>query len=85
MRLAFSVAVSLDPDILLIDEILAVGDEAFQQKSFNKLISFRDMGKTIILVTHNMSQVEDLCDRVIFINDGTVHSIGNPKEIINNL
>ena len=84
MRLAFSVAITLDPDILLIDEILAVGDESFQHKSFNKLISFRDKGKTIIFVTHNLDQVEKMCDRAILIHDGEIHSIGNPKEIVEN-
>lgn len=84
MRLAFSIAVSLDPDILLIDEVLAVGDESFQQKSFNKLISFRNLGKTIVFVTHNLTQVESLCDRAIFINDGKIHSMGDPHEIVEN-
>jgi ABC-type polysaccharide/polyol phosphate transport system ATPase subunit len=84
MRLAFSVAITLDPDILLIDEVLAVGDEGFQQKSFNKLISFKEKGKTIIFVSHALDQIQNMSDKVILIHDGGVHSMGNPKEIIEN-
>lgn len=82
MRLAFSVAVSLDPDILLIDEVLAVGDTSFQQKSFQKLLSFKEDGKSIILVTHSLEQIENLCDRAVYLHGGHVIAIGPPKEVV---
>ena len=82
MRLAFSVAVNLDPDIIMIDEVLSVGDLSFQQKSFNKLISFKNSGKTIILVTHVLDPVEQLCDRAIFLKNGSVAAMGEPKMVV---
>lgn len=82
MRLAFSVAISLNPDIILIDEVLSVGDLSFQQKSYNKLISFKNSGKTIILVTHAMDPVEQLCDKAIFLEKGHVISSGEPKTVV---
>lgn len=82
LRLAFSVAVFLDPDIILIDEILSVGDESFQKKSFDKLMSFKKSGKTIILVTHALPLVENLCDRAIFLDKGKIMEIGDPKEVV---
>lgn len=65
VRLAFAVAVHTDPDILLVDEVLAVGDEAFQRKCLDKIRSFQEEGRTIILVTHSLGQVAELCDRAI--------------------
>lgn len=70
MRLAFSVAVSVDPDILLVDEVLAVGDANFQKKCLDKIQSFKDEGKTIVFVSHDMGIVKKICDRVIFIKKG---------------
>ena len=81
MRLAFSVAISVDADILLIDEILAVGDAAFQVKCFNKLQDVKAKGTTIILVSHSMGQIEQLCDRSIWIHDGKIREEGAPREI----
>jgi len=82
MRLAFSVATEIDPDILLIDEILAVGDAPFQQKCFERIRSFRQAGKTIILVTHSMGQVAKYCDRTILIDQGAIVADGRPDEVI---
>ena len=72
VRLGFSVAIHTDPDILLVDEVLAVGDEAFQRKCLEKISEFQKDGRTIVLVTHNLSQVLDLCDRAILLDHGTL-------------
>lgn len=82
MRLAFSVATEIEPDILLIDEILAVGDLSFQQKCFERIQSFRRAGKTIIFVSHLMNQVGKYCDRVILIDHGSIMADGHPDEVI---
>jgi ABC-2 type transport system ATP-binding protein len=78
VRLAFAVAVHTDPDLLLVDEVLAVGDEAFQRKCLDKIRSFQDEGRTIILVTHNLGQVTELADRAILLNKGEVVYDGEP-------
>lgn len=82
MRLAFSVAINVDAEILLIDEILAVGDKHFQDKCFAKLHELKESDKTIVIVTHNLDQVEKLCTRAIWIYEGEVHMDGKPKEVI---
>ena len=82
MRLAFSVAVHTDPDILVIDEALAVGDERFQRKCFSKIESFRNEGKTILLVSHSGGTVVELCDRAFLLDGGEALAMGPPKEII---
>jgi ABC-2 type transport system ATP-binding protein len=82
MRLAFSVATEVDPDILVVDEILAVGDFTFQQKCFDRLRSFRDLGKTILFVSHSMNQIEDYCDRAILLEKGQLVVNGAPAEAI---
>lgn len=82
MRLAFSVAVNVDPDILLIDEILAVGDANFQKKCLDKLKEFKKKGTTIIIVTHDLSNVEKLCDRVVWMQEGIIKNIGEPGQVI---
>jgi ABC-type polysaccharide/polyol phosphate transport system ATPase subunit len=82
MRLAFAVATEIDPDILLIDEILAVGDAAFQQKCLERLQSFRQAGKTIIFVSHSMDEVARLCDRTVLLDQGTIMADGPPDEVI---
>jgi lipopolysaccharide transport system ATP-binding protein len=82
MRLGFSVAVHADPDVLLIDEILAVGDEGFSQKCYDKLAAFRRRGKTIILVSHDLSTVSRWCDTVIWLEDGRVQEQGMPQRVI---
>lgn len=81
MRLAFSVAINVDADILLIDEILAVGDNSFQTKCFNKLKSLKDQGTTIVIVSHALGQVEKLCDRAIWIDEGKIREDGPAREI----
>ena len=73
MRLAFAVATEVDPQILLVDEILAVGDIGFQEKCFERIRRFRESGKTILLVTHNMDNVQQHCDRAILIDHGSHH------------
>jgi ABC-type polysaccharide/polyol phosphate transport system ATPase subunit len=82
MRLAFAVAIEVDPDILVIDEILAVGDFNFQEKCFDRLRTFRDLGKTIVLVTHSLSQIEEYCDRAILLEKGKLTIDGMPAEAI---
>jgi ABC-2 type transport system ATP-binding protein len=72
VRLAFAVAVHVDPDILLVDEVLAVGDEPFQRKCMDRIRSFQDEGRTIILVTHGLDQVADVCDRAVVLEHGRV-------------
>ena len=81
-RLAFSVATEVDPDILVVDEILAVGDLAFQTKCFDRLKRFRAAGKTILLVTHSMEQVSKFCDRAIFLDKGHILFDGDPEQAI---
>ncbi|KQS14321.1 ABC transporter [Curtobacterium sp. Leaf183] len=78
VRLAFAVAVHTDPDVLLVDEVLAVGDEAFQRKCLDRIRTFQEAGKTIIIVTHSLSQVQEMCDRVILLNKGKVLHDGDP-------
>ena len=82
MRLAFSVATEVDPDILVIDEILAVGDTAFQQKCFERLRQFRRAGKTILFVSHQMSQVEEHCDRAILLQNGRMILDDLPERVV---
>lgn len=82
MRLAFSVAINVDADILLIDEILAVGDQHFQDKCFAKLRELRDGERTIVIVTHSLDVVKDLCNRAVWICDGTFRLDGDPTYVI---
>ncbi len=82
MRLAFSVATEIDPEILLIDEILAVGDMPFQEKCFERIHDFRKAGKTILFVSHTMAQVAQHCDRAILIDRGSVIADGRPDDVI---
>ncbi len=82
MRLAFSVATEVDPDILIIDEILAVGDMSFQQKCFERLKQFREAGKTIVFVTHVMGQITENCDRTILLEKGRLVLDGAPEQVV---
>jgi ABC-2 type transport system ATP-binding protein len=82
VRLAFSVAVHVDPDLLLVDEVLAVGDEAFQRKCLDKIRSFQAEGRTIVLVTHSLGQVTELCDRAVLLSRGEVMFDGIPHEAV---
>ncbi|MCS5716618.1 ABC transporter ATP-binding protein [Herbiconiux sp. CPCC 205763] len=82
VRLAFAVAVHVDPDLLLVDEVLAVGDEAFQRKCLDKIRSFQAEGRTIVLVTHSLGQVTELCDRAVLLSKGQVMFDGVPHEAV---
>ena len=82
MRLAFSVAINVDADILLIDEILSVGDEHFQNKCFEKMLELKQKGKTMIFVTHSMDSVKKLCDRAIWLYKGKIKMDGNTEEVV---
>lgn len=83
MRLAFSVAINVDADILLIDEILGVGDMNFQTKCFEKLKEIKKSGTTIVIVSHSLEQIEQICERSIWIKDGLVQKIGASVEVNN--
>ena len=82
MRLAFSVAINVDAEILLIDEILSVGDQHFQEKCFNKMRELKKEGKTMVFVTHSMESVRNLCDRAIWLYNGKVRMDGNTNEVV---
>ena len=82
MRLAFSVAINVDADILLIDEILSVGDEHFQNKCFDKMRELKANGKTMVFVTHNMKAVRELCDRAVWLYDGKIKMDGDTNEVV---
>ncbi|MCG2798733.1 MAG: ABC transporter ATP-binding protein [Cellulomonas sp.] len=82
VRLAFAVAVHVDPDILLVDEVLAVGDEPFQRKCMDRIRGFQAEGRTIILVTHSLSQVAELCDRAVVLQHGEVAADGKPIDAL---
>lgn len=81
-RLGFSIATEVDPDILIIDEILAVGDEHFRKKSRERIIDFRKRGITILFVSHAMQEVKALCDRVVWLEHGRIRMAGNPEDVI---
>jgi ABC-2 type transport system ATP-binding protein len=80
VRLAFAVAVHVDPDILLVDEVLAVGDEPFQRKCMDRIRSFQHEGRTIVLVTHGLDTVAEICDRAVVLESGTVIADGTPRD-----
>jgi len=82
MRLGFAIAISLDPDILLIDEVLAVGDARFTAKCYDALAEIKQRGKTIVFVSHDPIQVRRFCDRVVWIDAGKVRAEGNPRDVI---
>lgn len=81
MRLGFSVAINVDAEILLIDEILAVGDGEFQEKCFNALKSLKERGKTIVIVSHSLSQIEEICDKSYWIDGGKIRLSGDPSTV----
>ena len=84
VRLAFAVAAHLEPDILIVDEVLAVGDAAFQQKCLGKMRSIRNEGRTVIVVSHSMSVISALCQKVIWIDQGQVRMIGSTAQVVTN-
>ena len=82
MRLGFSIAINVNPDILLIDEVLAVGDASFVPKCLDRIDDFRRRKKTILFVSHDLSTVEKICDRVIWLKDGRIERMGEPKRVV---
>lgn len=82
MRLAYSIAIQIPFDVLLLDEVLAVGDESFQQKCFATFDRFKEEGKTVVLVTHQPDLLRRFCDRVLFLEKGIVRTIATPEEVI---
>jgi ABC-type polysaccharide/polyol phosphate transport system ATPase subunit len=82
VRLAFAVAVHCDPEVLLIDEVLVVGDQAFQAKCFEKVHSLRSQGKTLLCVSHSISMVQALCDRAIWLDHGQLVMEGKPASVL---
>ena len=82
MRLAFSVAINVDAEILLIDEILSVGDQHFQEKCFNKMKELKAEGKTMVFVTHSMDSVRKLCDRAVWLHEGRIKMDGDTNKVV---
>ena len=82
MRLGFAVAIHVNPDILLVDEVLAVGDEGFTHKCLDKFAEFRRRGKTILLVTHSLGLVERFCDEALWIDEGHGRAAGDPRRVV---
>ena len=82
VRLAFAVAINVDPRLLIVDEILAVGDVTFQQRCLEKFVDFRNDGRTIVLVTHDLGSVKNMCDRAIWLTHGVVTGEGDPAELV---
>lgn len=82
VRLAFALSINIDPEILIVDEALSVGDVFFQAKCYHKFEEFKEMGKTIVFVSHDLSSISKYCDRVILLNQGTKLGEGTPKEMI---
>ena len=82
MRLGFAVAIHVNPDVLIIDEVLAVGDQAFVHKCLDKISEFRRRGKTILLVTHSLGLVEKLADEALWLDEGKIQSRGDPKKVV---
>lgn len=82
MRLAFAVATCVDPDILIIDEALSVGDGAFARKSFDRIMQFREANKTILFCSHSLYQIEKICDRVLWLDHGQVKAHGDPTTVL---
>lgn len=83
IRLGFAVAINVDPDILIIDEVLAVGDEAFQRKCIERIEEIQEAGKTIIFVTHNVEITREICSRVVMLESGKIVKEGKPREVVN--
>ena len=82
VRLGFSIAINVEPDILVVDEVLSVGDAEFQEKSIQKFADFKKAGRTIIIVSHAMALMDELCDRITWIDSGKVMETGDSSEVI---
>jgi len=81
-RLGFATALELDPDILLVDEILSVGDTEFKKKSYKEFLKFKEKGKTILFTSHNMNTISEISDRVLLLDNGSIIASGSPEQII---
>ena len=82
-RLGFAVATAWQPDILILDEVLSVGDVGFQEKCINRMINFRDSGATVLMVSHSISQIRDVCQRAMWLDHGKIQQLGTAEEICN--
>jgi ABC-2 type transport system ATP-binding protein len=82
VRLGFAIAINVNPDILVVDEVLAVGDAEFQEKCFAKFRDLRDAGKTVILVSHSMATVKEMCDQAAWISHGELKAVGQAEGTI---
>ena len=82
-RLAFSTAIQVEPDILLVDEVLAVGDLSFREKSYKAFLSFKEKKKTIVYVSHDIETVKKLCNRILLLEKGKIVSVGEPQTVVN--
>ena len=82
VRLGFAVAVEVNPDILLIDEVLAVGDAVFQRKCLGKMSQFREQGKTMLIISHDLATIQSISDRILLLEEGRVAGLGDPKEVV---
>ncbi len=82
LRLAFSVAIHVDPEILLIDEVLSVGDQAFAEACLQKILDLRRRGKTLVCVSHDLAALESLCDRAIWLDHGSIVLAGGVSEVL---
>jgi ABC-type polysaccharide/polyol phosphate transport system ATPase subunit len=80
-RLGFAVATAWKPDILILDEVLSVGDVAFQQKCFERMAGFRDSGATVLMVSHSIDQIRNLCKRALWLEHGEIKAIGLAEEV----
>jgi ABC-type polysaccharide/polyol phosphate transport system ATPase subunit len=81
-RLGFALATDIDPDVLVVDEVLAVGDRSFQEKCLARMHEFRDAGRTIVLVSHDLGTVEQFCNRALLLGKGRVLAEGTPGDVI---
>ena len=81
MRLAFSIATVVNPEILIVDEILSVGDESFQKKSHKRMLELMSGGTTVLFVSHSLDEIREMCNRVIWLDHGNIHMIGKAKEV----
>ena len=83
-RLGFAVATAWQPDILILDEVLSVGDVAFQEKCITRMKFFRDSGATVLMVSHSINQVKEICQRALWLDNGKINQIGDVEEVCNN-
>jgi teichoic acid transport system ATP-binding protein len=81
-RLGFAISVTVNPDVLIIDEALSVGDKAFAEKSFNKMKEFKNQGKTMIFVSHSIGQMKQFCEKILWLEYGKVKDFGSVKEVM---